>query len=206
LYQLLAPKDEPFAWDEGGQAAFAPLDIYDKAVAGGLGLIRSNLEAAAQFHTKLNVGRRPTEVRYFFFAGTRQVTPSCVYVTQSSPKFRVRSLDITDGGDGTVPIWSSLVTGVQSRFVGGEHGTIYKNNELRATLGVLLGKRGVLAAVDRVELSVRDKVAEPESPINVVISFPNMTSSVTGSLRFVQVNPETLEEKTIGADQAITYA
>jgi pimeloyl-ACP methyl ester carboxylesterase len=206
LYQLLPPPDEPFAWDDGGQAAFAPLDIYNKTVSQHLGLVSENVDSAAGFHSKLGISKRPREVRYFFFAGTRQVTSSCVYITQTDPRFRVRSLDVPDAGDGTVPIWSSHVTGIQSRLVGGEHGTIYKNGELRATLSVLLGKRGVLAAVERVEVSVRDKVVEPEAPVNVVISFPSVVQRVDGSLRFERVDAETGTEKSVGSDQVIAYA
>jgi hypothetical protein len=98
LYQLLAPPDEPFAWDENSEAAFAPLDIYDTTIAQGLGLISANLDSAAEFRSKLNIARKPPEVRYFFFAGTRQVTPSCVYITKTTPRFRARSLDTPDGG------------------------------------------------------------------------------------------------------------
>ena len=206
LYQLLAPPDEPFAWDEGSQAEFAPLNIYDKTVAQGLGLILANLNSAADFHSKLNTNKRPAGVRYFCFAGTRQVTPSCIYVTKTEPRFRARSLDLPDAGDGTVPIWSSLLPGIQSRLVGGEHGTIYKNGELRSTLAVLLGKRGVLAAFERVELAVRDRVVQPDAPVNVVISFPNIVESVAGSLRFERVDLETGEGKVVGSDQVIAYA
>jgi phospholipase A1 len=206
LYQLLAPPDEPFAWDEGSQAAFAPLNIYGTEVAQGLGLISSNLNSAADFHSKLNIGKRPGEVRYFCFAGARQITPSCVYITKTNPRFRARSLDVPDAGDGTVPIWSSVLTGIQSRLVGGEHSTIYKSGELRTTLAILLGKRGVLAAVERVEMAVRDKVVEPDGPVNIVISFPNIVQSVAGSLRFERVDQETGEEKVVGGDQVIAYA
>jgi pimeloyl-ACP methyl ester carboxylesterase len=206
LYELLPPPDEPFAWDDSGQSAFAPLNIYDSAISEGLGLISANLDSAANFQGKLSIARRPEGVRYFFFAGTRQVTSSCIYITKTDPRFRARSLDLPDAGDGTVPIWSSHVTGIQSRLVGGEHGTIYKNRELRTTLSVLLGKRGVLAAEERIELSVRDKVVEPGAPVNIVISFPDIVQSIDGSLRFERVDSETGNERPIGSDQVIAYA
>jgi hypothetical protein len=113
---------------------------------------------------------------------------------------------VPDGGDGTVPIWSSLVTGIQARLVGGEHGTIYKNGELRSTMAVLLGRHGVLEAVERVEVSIRDKVIEPEGPVHIVISFSTTVQTVAGLLRFELVNPETGHEDAVGHDHIITYS
>ena len=89
-----------------------------------------------------------------------------------------------DAGDGTVPAWSAGITGLQGRPVGGEHGTIYKNDDLRRTLAGLLGKAGVLAVEpERVEIAVREPVCHPEDLVHVALTFPAGTSSVDGQLR-----------------------
>ena len=71
-----------------------------------------------------------------------------------------------------MPIWSGSITGLQGLPVGGEHGTIYKNTDLRRTMAILLGCEGVLAAApEYIEVSVRDRVAEPEDVVHVALTF-----------------------------------
>lgn len=185
LYQLLPPRGEPFAWNRAGDARFAPVDIYDSEVASRLELEQANLVSAQWFHAKLSLDRRPAHVRYFFFVGTRQQTTSSVQVTLSAAAgARVVKIDRDDSGDGTVPTWSGSLSGVQVEPVGGEHGELYKNIGLKRTLGVLLGKPGVLLAEGlRPEISVRHKVIEPNSLTNVTLDFPRGTKNVTGELR-----------------------
>lgn len=182
LYQLLPPPGEPFAWDEGVGAEFAALDVYGASLAGALGLVNANLRAAEAFHRTLDLARHPADVRYFFFVGSHQVTPSAS-VVRLGARHPVRRLEVEAGGDGTVPIWSASMTGVQTRTVGGEHGTIYQNGDLRRTLGALLGKAGVLAAAPGVDLSIRDPVVEPEQPVHAVLSFTSGVSQLEGELR-----------------------
>lgn len=183
VYELLPPKGEPFAWNVEPDSKLLPTDIYDPTIAEKLRLLRENLEAAQAFHAKLNPAKRPQEVRYFFFVGSRQPTIAAVTVDLriGDPVTRIEA---DDGGDGTVPIWSAGLSGFQIRPVGGEHGTIYKNDELRRTLGVLLGYPGTLGPViERVEVAVRDRVIEPVEPLHVALSISSGTSDLKGELR-----------------------
>jgi phospholipase A1 len=190
LYQLLPPSGEPFAWNEESSAAFATLDIYEKKTAAALGLVPANLEAAQGFHAKLDLGRRPSNdgqpVRYFFFAGTRQKTAASIGLLdkQTNPlKYRVRSLVLEDAGDETVPLWSGMITGVQGQPVGGSHATIYRNDELRRTLAILLGAPGVLAAVpERVEVALRERVVKPTDVVHVALTFASGVDKLDGTL------------------------
>lgn len=170
LYQLLPSVAEPFLWNLGVDARLEPKDAYDHGIAKSLGLSVANLESAASFHKGLDSSRRPQEIRYFCFVGTRQETPSYASAdfTQAKPETRVVSLD--DGGDGTVPSWSASIPGMQQLAVGGDHGTLYKTPMVRSVLGALLGKPGVLAEVGAAyRISVRDEVVTPQSPLAVVV-------------------------------------
>jgi pimeloyl-ACP methyl ester carboxylesterase len=190
LYQLLPPRGEPFAWADGARNAYGVVDIYETQVAQSLGLVAQNLKAAETFHAKLDLGRRPTfqgaPVRYFFFAGTRQVTYSAVKVLDllTTPKtYRVTPWELDDAGDGTVPAWSGALTGVQGHPVGGEHGTIYRNDVLLQTLGALLGAPGVLAALpEKVEVSLRERVVRMAAPVHAALTFGPGVDKLNGKL------------------------
>ncbi len=183
LYQLLPPRDEPFVWDFDVDGEYAPVDVFDPREAAALGLVDANLQAAARFHATLDLAGRPAAVRYFFFVGTRQVTPSASALQRAGRAADVVNIEPEDAGDGTVPVWSAGITGIQNRPVGGEHGTIYQNGDLRRTLGALLGKAGVLAAADGIELALRDPVVEPGQIVHAALTFASARISVDGELR-----------------------
>lgn len=183
LYQLLPPPGEPFAWNEDEK--WTPLDVYDAAAGADLGLVAANVQAAKDFHSQLDPARRPAGVRYFFFAGTRMPTPSqsALRETGGMPKYRVRNRELEDAGDGTVPAWSGSITGFQCQLTGGEHSTIFRHGVLRQTLGILLGKKGVLAAPRsrEVTISIRDRVVTPNTDVRLTIGFA-AASSLNGTL------------------------
>ncbi|MEO8673158.1 MAG: hypothetical protein ABI411_17720 [Tahibacter sp.] len=189
LYQLLPPADESFVWDRSEHERFNPVDIYSPAIAAKLGLVDANLASAANFHATMNLARRPPNVRYFFFAGTHETTTTSAQVRVDEPKpaNRVRKIERDCGGDGTVPVWSALMTGVQSEQTGGEHGGIYKNGDLLKVLGVLLDRPGVLAAAGDVpEVWVRHFVVEPDADVELTLELPKGVAVVDGELRVVR--------------------
>jgi pimeloyl-ACP methyl ester carboxylesterase len=154
LYQLLPPQGEPYLWDWG--QAYHHVDVYDPSLAARLGLAHENLEAARAFHTGLDPARRPSGVRYFLFFGTRQTMVSTLLLHEEGERLDVRRNVLQNAGDGTVPVWSAALSGLQGQPVGGAHGTLYKNPELRRTLAVLLGRRGALDRVLPFDLSLPD--------------------------------------------------
>lgn len=211
LYELLPPEGEPFAWDEGPQAAYRPLNPYDPAVAADLGLSAANLAAAKALHAGLDRNRCPSSVRYFFFVGSHQFTPTSAKLLKDGSAFRVSLLSLDDAGDGTVPIWSGSLTGVQGRPVGGEHGEIYKSTDLRSTLSALLGAPGKLGAiVPKVEVFVRDRVVEPKATLHVALNFPDRVSNIRGVVSFekVEVNDAGKEKskKRVGPRRTLNYS
>jgi len=111
---------------------------------------------------------------------------------------QVVGVEISDGGDGTVPSWSASFVGMQQLAVGGDHGGLYKAPEVLRTLGALLGKQGVLSSrvhPDLVRLSVRDEVVTPGFKEPVVL-FLNTASG--------QLEAEIVVRKLTGSDgQAI---
>lgn len=185
LYQLLPPQGEPFAWNRASDARLEPIDIYELSNAKKIGLQLANLTSAQQFHLKMSLARKPEHVRYFFFAGTQQQTTSSVQITfPATGNARVVKIIREDSGDGTVPTWSGSLSGVQMESVGGEHGELYKNGDLKRVLGALLGKSGVLLAAGVTpEISVLHKVVEPGDSTRVTIDFPIDTVAFDGELR-----------------------
>ena len=197
-YQLLPPQGEPFAWDGSGGNQLNHLDIYDPAIADKLGLVQGNLQAAQQFHTALDFTKRPPHVRYFCFAGTRQTTATHVLIRSDGPE----KIEQEDGGDGTVPTWSSFLSGFQRLFVGGEHGTLYHNRGLRRALATLLGKEGYLKGVPKeVEVALREKVVEPQDLVHVAITFDAAIQDFSGvlTLERVQLDQGTGQIEGFGA-------
>lgn len=189
LYQLMPPQDEPFIWNEDRASEFGQIDIYDQAVAQALGLSIANLKAAQDFRARLDHNKRPQHqgkpIRYFFFSGTRQTTVSAVTMLQIDVgQYRPpRSMELEDAGDGTVPAWSSAITGVQGQPVGGEHSTIYRNDLLRRTMAVLLGQSGVLAATpERVEVALRERVVNPGDMVHAALTFAAGVERLDGKL------------------------
>jgi pimeloyl-ACP methyl ester carboxylesterase len=182
VYELLPPPGEPFAWDGVTGSRLSPLDVYDPDVASKLQLVPESLDAARAFWSRLDPARRPEAVRYFFFAGTRQVTITAVSLDLAAVQ-PVTKIETDDAGDGTVPVWSAMLSGLQVRPVGGEHGTIYKNEDLRRTLGALLGYTGTLPALERIEVAVRDRVVEPSAVIQVALTVAAGVQSVEGEIR-----------------------
>lgn len=193
-YQLLPPPGDPFAWDGYAGKQYKPLDIYDSAVAERLGLIKSNLQAAEQFHESMNINNIPSHVRYFCFAGTQQMTATHVLIRPTGSGRAVPiKIEQRNGGDGTVPTWSGFLANEQRMFVGGEHSTIYSNNDLRRSLATVIGKEGLLRGVPQnVDVALREKVVEPRDHVHLSISLGSAISDFSGVL--------TIEKASIDRD------
>jgi hypothetical protein len=186
LYQLLPHRGEPCIWDRSDGSRYAPLDIYDPNVARRLDLIGENLDSAVNFHRTLDPKRKPSHVRYFFFVGSHETTTSSVKARLNAAKLsqRIAKVDRDDAGDGTVPIWSAMLTGIQSEQVGGVHSEIYKNQTLLDVLGTLLGGPTVLSAKGtEPELWVRHKVYDLGKDVDLTLELPSGTIAIDGELR-----------------------
>src|SRR5262249_47954396 len=189
-YQLLPPPGEPFAWDERPGAEYRSLDLYGET-AQELGLVAAHMDAARTFHGRLDVGKRPERVRCFCFGGTGQTPATLVHVFQGAG-LAVRKIELEGGGDGTVPVWSSTLPGVQSLPVGGEHSVIYKTRDLRRTLAILLGApvqvvASFAPAVEiEVEVALRERVSEPRKVVHVALTMEGGSSDLDGELRVEQ--------------------
>lgn len=199
-YQLLPARGEPFAWNE--DAGSDLLDIYDRVIARRLGLVDANMAAAERFRSRLDVARRPANVRYFSFAGTQQATATHVLIRAAKgTRLRPDAIEDDDGGDGTVPVWSGFLPGLQRHFVGGEHGTMYQNNQLRSVLGTLLGKPHTLAGIpDQVQVAVRDKVVEPGDTVHLSISFGKSLRDFSGVLTVERAQTDPVSGVVLGFD------
>lgn len=181
LYQLMPPEGEPFVWNTDTSARLSPANVYEADVLAMLGLVPANTASAKTFHSHLNAASRPQHVEYFCFCGTRQNTIGNVQADFSpvdadgnakSRGINPIGVEIADGGDGTVPGWSSSFPGMQQLAVGGDHGGLYKTPEVLRTMGALLGKPGVLSVDLKphlVRLSLRDEVVDANSRAPVVL-------------------------------------
>jgi pimeloyl-ACP methyl ester carboxylesterase len=189
VYQLLPSPDEQFAWDDrNAEAAYVPFAVYQNA--SDLRLNADNLQAAIDFRSKLApLPQTAAGPRYFCFVGTRMPTLAHLRIIAGPDRAPIPLREeIEDAGDGTVPSWSGGVPGVQGRFVGGEHGTIYKDRGLLRTLATLLRKSGVLAAESpKVRVAVRDQVLNPRDSVHVILTFPAALRNVQGKLLLQEV-------------------
>lgn len=186
LYQLMPPPSEPFLWNTDPGARLEAVSPHDKDVAKILGLAPKNLANAATFHEALNIEKRPPHVQYFCFVGTRQSTIANVQANFAQPLYlNPTGVEIADGGDGTVPSWSSSFVGMQQLAVGGDHGALYKTPEVLRTLGALLGRQGVLSTdikPNLVRISVRDEVVKADASEQIVIFMNTPRNELEGKL------------------------
>jgi len=195
-YELLPPEGEPFAWPHEEAAQIGVRNVYDDATADAIGLSRENLAAARAFHRQLNPNNRPSGVRYFAFYGTHLTTITNITLRAKGTALGVAPMSVDSGGDGTVPVWSTL-PGVQSLPVGQEHMKLFRDQDLRRTLAVLLGAPGRLAAPREVIVVASDRVVETDQPVSVALVFPGGAISVDGSVRWVQMDSEPAGDATV---------
>jgi pimeloyl-ACP methyl ester carboxylesterase len=188
-YQLLPPPAEVFAWSDDPAAELGGIDPYGAAVGAALGLVAGSVEAARAFHATLDVTKKPAPVRYFCFSGTQMATAAFAKLTPKGAGYLVTKVERDDGGDGTVPFWSSILPGVQCLAVAGEHSAIYKDRELRRTLAALLGRPGLLGPLPFeavgpavVDVTVRDRVVEPGHRVPVVLTPDAGVAKLDGEL------------------------
>jgi phospholipase A1 len=184
LYQLMPFQGEDVLWDIAPGQRVKSVDIYDASFGTTFNLNPLNIAAAIALQAKLNVLKKPPTVTYFFFSGSSQETSTHAQISGG----KIGAYTRADGGDGTVPSWSSALPGVQRAVVGGSHGTIYKDVYLCAVLGALLGAPVHLAAFVRgTSLSVRDQVMPSESIGHVVIEFASPKKEIRGILKIVKL-------------------
>jgi phospholipase A1 len=180
-YQLLPPPDEPFVWNGSPGYDYAKIDIYDPNIVANLGLVRNNLDAAKNFYSRLN--RCIRSPNYFCFAGTQQTTATHAIVPNlSAAAWNPDVIDAVDGGDGTVPTWSSFLVGVRRMFVGGEHSSIYTNKDLLDGMANLLGVKTIRLAARSFEVILRDRVIKSGAQVPLSITF-RKSRKFSGALR-----------------------
>ena len=183
VYQLLPTPTVPFAWDEG----LTPQPVYESATAAQLGLIPDGLIAAQKLWDGLKRPHAAKWVRYFCFLGTHQKTVTNVILGELGPSgLEPRAVEQECGGDDTVPTWSGFVPGAQRLFVGGKHGTIFRDSTLLSYLRILL-RSGQYA--DDVEVAL-DKVAvDPGGSVAVLITLRGDVPTTFGELVIEPARP-----------------
>jgi len=180
-YQLLPAPSEPIAWDDAPGQALALRNIYAPDIIAKLDLQPANLKQAELLHAIFIAGVRPAHVRYFCFSGNRETTVPFVKLRPTSgERLEPAKQEVENGGDGTVPNWSSTLPGAQFLYVAGEHGTIYKNHQLRRTLALLLGCPSLLAAGAPTEIWLREPVVNPFDVIHARLTLPAGVTELLG--------------------------
>jgi pimeloyl-ACP methyl ester carboxylesterase len=209
LYELFPPAGEPFVRRPTAESNLGSIPIYSQQEAGALGLDWTNLHAASSFHQTLSLAKKPEYMRYFCFAGTQEKTVASVQAADDGGKYLVSGLKRKEGGDGTVPIWSAILPGIERELTGGEHGTIFTDRILRQVLSTLLGHQGVLATSGSfVQVTVSQQVYSPDDPINLTIEFPRSTRHIHGALKVEHANPVASGEpsfRAIVSPEIMTY-
>ena len=204
VYELLPVGEEMFAWPFEDSAQLVPLDVYSKTTADAIGLRAENIQAAINFQRRLDFARKPPNVRYFAFYGTRLKTTVNILLEQHHGVLRPSSLSVDDGGDGTVPIWSVL-RGIQSMPVGEEHMKLFRDGSLRRTLSILLGKPGRLAAPLEIRVIASERVVETEALVSVALLFPGATTEIDGAVRWVKLSENGADELAEGVSAKVQY-
>ncbi|MBS1956577.1 MAG: alpha/beta hydrolase [Cyanobacteria bacterium SZAS-4] len=180
VYELMPPNTEPFLWDETPAANLSIIDLVSKTAE--MKLSAENLAQAAAFHKGLDLSKKPDAVRYFCFVGSRMKTATTALYAKDPKAFHVRKFESEGGGDGTVPFASGLLPSVQWFAVGGEHGQIYKDKDLRHRLGILLGKPGLLPGETKPSIVTKEYVIGKNDPIQAVIKWTVSINSIDGNV------------------------
>jgi phospholipase A1 len=117
-----------------------PVDLYDASVGARLGLLPNHVRAAIDFWSTLVWPLFPFKPpRYFGFVGTHKTTlEGFLYDGSASGSAAVTKIEIDDGGDDTVPIWSADLPGLQVQYVGGSHPFLFQDSGLLSRLAELL--------------------------------------------------------------------
>ena len=188
-YQLLPWRGDPVMWNQTSTAPvpLAPIDFYDPHQAASLKLNATNLTRALALQQALSApGTPPAHVRYVGFSGTRYATVD--RVDQVSPN-APNKITVANGGDGTVPSWSSLLINSQHQYAGTDHQNIFTDDELRKTLYRLLDTtwpfetHGIGATPAEVRLHLPNPVVRiTDGAINIRIILLPSTDTVTGNV------------------------
>jgi phospholipase A1 len=192
LYELLPPATESFIWQTEADLNLRAVSPFDPGCAEKLRLSVENLHAATRFREGIDLSRKPSTVAYFFLAGTSHPTTTHALVTGYKPGTvgvaTVKRVDRKDGGDETVPAWSSMLPGVRRAIVGGSHGTIYKDSYLKQVLAELVGSPRHLAAMQAPEaqLTLAEQVLSPGCPGGLVVAFSPPKAKFEGEIQFVR--------------------
>jgi triacylglycerol esterase/lipase EstA (alpha/beta hydrolase family) len=205
-YQLLPAPGEAACWDIKAGGTLRELNIYDPAVAGGLGLDPALVARAAWVYTTLSNGKAPAHIRYFYFAGTGHKTATRVNVG-TGPKQITRS---EDAGDGTVPLWSALPKSGQKQLVVGEHTGFFNETTFKAVFFRLFGKNfpappvGVAGAA--AALSVQSVSIRKTDQIELVIAMSTPVGSVEGKVVLERTDGPDKPFVKFGEELAVRYA
>lgn len=181
-YQLLPAPAEAACWNIKPHSDLAELDIYDPAIATGLGLDPQLVARAAWVHDTLAKGQAPAHMRYFYFAGTGHKTATRINIGSAAP----RVTRAEDAGDGTVPLWSALPRSGQKQLVVGEHASFFSEDGFKAVFYRLFGKDFPTPALEAVAhgttLSVQSIVIGTRDEIELVIVPRDPAGIIKGRL------------------------
>jgi hypothetical protein len=90
--------------------------------------------------------------RYFGFVGSHKTTlGGFLYDGSGSGSASVTEIEIDDGGDDTVPIWSADPPGLQVQNVGGSHPFLFRDSRLLSRLAELLPPGSAAVSVAAVQ-------------------------------------------------------
>lgn len=114
----------------------AAIDVFDTKVASQLELNPDSLEACKDVHRMLQAGAAPQHVQYLSVASSSHRTGTRVnFYENASGEFYPRGASLTKskgGGDGTAPIFSTLLSSGQQLIVVEKHATIFASRGFKA--------------------------------------------------------------------------
>jgi len=200
-YQLIAPQPNAMtlraASSNGLPEVFSP---FDAELVKRYDLELSNIEASKRFWSKLDLTKRPDNVRYFSFVGSAHKTLTRLDWTGGDLIDR----EFSDSGDGTVPISSSLNALIPHSFSQKKHSTIFADRTLRSELFRMLGAptevipHNLAASSDGADIVDADVIGistdretyNPVDSMEVVVSFLMPQTNPKCRFQLVPIDPE----------------
>lgn len=203
-YQLLPAPGEAAVWD-AGDPTIGPIDIYDPAGAGRVGLDPALVARTRWVHHTLAGGSKPDHVRYFYFGGGGHKTVTRLNVGAGA----LAPTETTDSGDGTVPMWSAFGGATQKQLVMGEHSKFFRYDAFAAVLYRLFGVSYVVPptrAAGALDLSVQGLTLRTDEKIELLMLSPVKVGKIEGELTLsVTHDPDTTPFAPMGGPIRVAY-
>ena len=201
LYELVGPDAAPFTWDQPHRGKLPPtLSAFDETIADRLNLNPNNIAQARAFWSALDISRKPDSVQYLALVGTSLTT--IVRNEWVGGTEGLLPIERKDGGDGTVPTASALISSAAHVFSRKAHVRIFEDRRFRRFLYDALGAPSdaspqsadghtELGDEQAVALSLGDDSYAAGTPIQFVLTYETTQNEPFIQIAFYKCDEDT---------------